>query len=85
MLIQGKVCVANLNVAFRTEQAINLLERGHIAFRTDDIESIKRRLTERGVPFADFGAWAIEGWHQIFFHDPEGNVVEVHRVGNPKS
>src|ERR1700730_4579383 len=53
----------------------------NVAFRTDDIEGIKRRLTERGVPYADFGAWAIEGWHQIFFHDPEGNIVEVHQVG----
>src|SRR4051812_40576695 len=49
----------DLNVAFRTGQAINPLERGHIAFRTDDIEGIKRRLTERGVPFADYGQWAI--------------------------
>ena len=73
----------DLNVAFRTKQPINPLERGHIAFRTDDIEGIKRRLTERDVPFADFGAWAIEGWHQIFFHDPEGNIVEVHQVGEP--
>jgi glyoxylase I family protein len=75
----------DLNVAFRTKQAINPLERGHIAFRTDDIESIKQRLTERGVPYADFGAWAIEGWHQIFFHDPEGNIVEVHQVGKSAS
>jgi catechol 2,3-dioxygenase-like lactoylglutathione lyase family enzyme len=73
----------DLNVGFRTKQAINPLERGHIAFRTDDIEGIKRRLTERGVPFADYGTWAIEGWHQIFFHDPEGNIVEVHQVGEP--
>lgn len=75
----------DLNVAFRTKQAINPLERGHIAFRTDDIEAIKARLTERGVPYADFGAWAIEGWHQIFFHDPEGNIVEVHQVGEAAS
>ena len=40
----------DLNVAFRTKQPINPLERGHIAFRTDDIEGIKRRLTERDVP-----------------------------------
>lgn len=73
----------DLNVAFKTGQAINPLERGHIAFRTDDIEGIKRRLTERGVPYADFGQWAIKGWHQIFFHDPEGNIVEVHQVGQP--
>src|SRR6516164_71175 len=31
----------DLNVAFRTKQPINPLERGHIAFRTDDIEGIK--------------------------------------------
>jgi catechol 2,3-dioxygenase-like lactoylglutathione lyase family enzyme len=71
----------DLNVAFRTRQSIDPLERGHIAFRADDIEAIKARLTARGVPYADFGAWAIEGWHQIFFHDPEGNIVEVHQVG----
>ena len=57
----------DLTVAFRTKQPINPLERGHIAFRTDDIGGIKRRLTERGVPYADYGAWAIEGWLQIFF------------------
>ena len=74
----------DLNVAFRTKQAINPLERGHIAFRTDDIEGIKRRLTERGVPFADYGEWAIPGWQQIFLHDPDGNIVEVHQVGVPK-
>jgi glyoxylase I family protein len=68
-------------VAFRTKQAINPLANTHIAFRTDDIEGIKRRLTERGVPYADYGAWAIKGWTQIFFHDPEGNIVEVHQVG----
>ncbi|MGD0107148.1 MAG: VOC family protein [Rhodopila sp.] len=73
----------DLNVAFRNGQAINPLERGHIAFRTDDIEGIKRRLTERGVPFADYGTWAIPGWQQIFFHDPEGTIVEVHQVGEP--
>jgi glyoxylase I family protein len=75
----------DLNVAFRTGQAINPLERGHIAFRTDDIEGVKRRLTERGVPFADYGEWAIEGWQQIFFHDPDGTIVEVHQVGEPAS
>jgi catechol 2,3-dioxygenase-like lactoylglutathione lyase family enzyme len=73
----------DLNVSFRTGQAINPLERGHTAFRTDDIEGIKRRLTERGVPFSDYGTWAIPGWQQIFFHDPEGNIIEVHQVGEP--
>ena len=65
---------------FRTGQAINPVERGHIAFRTDDIEAFKKRLKEKGIPFSDYGAWAMKGWEQIFFHDPEGNVIEVHQV-----
>jgi catechol 2,3-dioxygenase-like lactoylglutathione lyase family enzyme len=67
-------------ISFRTGQAINPVERGHIAFRTDDIDAFKRRLKEKGIPFSDYGAWAMKGWEQIFFHDPEGNVIEVHQV-----
>jgi glyoxylase I family protein len=70
----------DLDVAFRTGQPPNPLERGHIAFRTDDIEAFKKRLTEKGIPFSDYGAWAMKGWAQIFFYDPEGNVIEVHQV-----
>jgi glyoxylase I family protein len=70
----------DLDIGFRTGQAINPVERGHIAFRTDDIESIKKRLNERGIRFSDYGAWAMKGWEQIFFHDPDGNVVELHQA-----
>lgn len=70
----------DLEVGFRTNQAINPLERGHIAFRTDDIAAFKTRLKDKGIPFSDYGAWAMNGWEQIFFHDPEGNIVEVHQV-----
>jgi len=70
----------DLNVGFRTGQAVNPVERGHIAFRTDDIDAFKRRLKEKGIPFSDFGAWAMKGWEQIFFYDPDGNIVEVHQV-----
>jgi catechol 2,3-dioxygenase-like lactoylglutathione lyase family enzyme len=69
----------DLGVGFRTNNAINPLERGHLAFRTDDIEAFKRRLKDKGIPFSNYGAWAMSGWEQIFFHDPEGNVVEVHQ------
>ena len=37
-------------------------------------------LDEKGEPYSDYGTWAMNGWHQIFFHDPDGNVVEVHQV-----
>jgi glyoxylase I family protein len=70
----------DLGVGFRTKQAVNPLERGHIAFRTDDIAAFKKRLDEKGIPYSDYGTWAMNGWHQIFFYDPEGNVIEVHQV-----
>ncbi|MCC2663434.1 MAG: glyoxalase [Geminicoccaceae bacterium] len=70
----------DLEVGFRTGKAINPLERGHLAFRTDDIETFKRRLEEKGIPYADYGGFAMSGWQQIFFHDPEGNVIEVHQA-----
>jgi catechol 2,3-dioxygenase-like lactoylglutathione lyase family enzyme len=70
----------DMGVSFRTGQAINPVERGHIAFRTDDIEAFKRRLAEKGIAYSDFGTWAMRGWEQIFFYDPDGNIVEVHQV-----
>jgi glyoxylase I family protein len=70
----------DLQIGFKTGQAINPLEKGHIAFRTDDIAAFKKRLEEKGIPYSDYGAWAMKGWQQIFFHDPDGNVVEVHQV-----
>jgi catechol 2,3-dioxygenase-like lactoylglutathione lyase family enzyme len=77
---QVHVAERDLDVGFRTGQPLNPLERGHIAFRTDDIEAFKRRLDEKGIAYADYRDWAMSGWHQIFFHDPEGNVIEVHQV-----
>jgi catechol 2,3-dioxygenase-like lactoylglutathione lyase family enzyme len=70
----------DLEVGFRTGKPLNPVERGHIAFRTDDIEAFKRRLEEKGIAYADYGDWAMSGWQQIFFYDPEGNVIEVHQV-----
>ena len=72
----------DLKIGFKTGQAINPLEKGHIAFRTDDIAAFKKRLEAKGIPFSDFGAWAMKGWQQIFFHDPDGNVIEVHQAND---
>ena len=70
----------DLGVGFRTGQAVNPVDRGHIAFRTDDIAAFKKRLDEKGIPYSDYGSWAMNGWHQIFFYDPDGNVIEVHQA-----
>ena len=71
----------DLGVGHRMGHAVNPLERGHIAFRTDDIEAVKKRLTDLGIPFSDYGAWAMGGWYQIFFQDPEGTIIEIHQPG----
>ncbi len=79
---QFHLATKDLEVGFRTKNAVNPLERGHIAFRTDNIEVFKKRLEERGVPYSDYGNWAMNGWYQIFFYDPEGNVIEVHQAAD---
>ena len=56
---------------------VNPVERGHIAFRCDDIKAIMARLDRVGVHYSDYGEWAVPGWHQIYFKDPLGNVIEV--------
>jgi len=71
----------DVDLGFRMKHVINPLERGHFCFRTDDIEGFKRRLEEQGIPYADYGKWAMAGWYQIFFHDPDGNIIEVHQTG----
>jgi glyoxylase I family protein len=77
---QVHIAEKDLNVNFRTGQSINPVERGHIAFRTDDIDAFKQRLKDKGIPYSDFGTWAMKGWEQIFFYDPDGNIIEVHQV-----
>lgn len=67
------------DVAFRNGQVINPVERGHIAFRTDDLAGFLKMLDEKGIPYSDYGTAFAKEWHQVFFHDPEGNVIEVHQ------
>lgn len=77
---QFHIAERDLNICSRTGKGVNPLDRGHVAFRTDDIAAFKARLQEHGIPFADFGDWAMSGWQQIFFYDPDGNVIEVHQI-----
>ena len=74
------IALQDLGVAFRTKQSLNPLDRGHIAFRTDDIEAFKAMLREKNIPFADYGVWAMGGWYQIFLQDPNGTIIEVHQA-----
>ena len=70
----------DLGLAMHHNKAINPLERGHIAFRTDDIAAFKAHLEEKGVPYVDYGTTFTVHWHQVFFLDPAGTIIEVHQV-----
>ena len=79
--VEFHITKKDVNLGFQMKHYINPIEKGHFCFRTDDIEGFKKKLEEMGVPYADYGKWAIAGWYQIFFHDPSGNVIEVHQIG----
>lgn len=77
---QVHIAEKDLSVGFRTKNVVNPVERGHIAFRTDDIASFKKRLDAKGIRYSDYGDFAMAGWQQIFFYDPDGNIIEVHQA-----
>ena len=78
--IQMHLAEKDLEVNFRTRLPVNPVEKGHIAFRTDDLDGFMKRLDDAGISYSDFGDRAVAGWRQIFFYDPVGTVIEVHQV-----
>lgn len=78
--LQMHIAEKDMQIGFRTGKVVNPVARGHIAFRTDDLDAVKQRLDEKGIKYSDYGDWAMAGWKQIFFYDPDGNVVEVHQA-----
>ena len=77
--VQMHLAQKDLSVNFNTGHFINPVEKGHIAYRTDDIEAFKKHLKENNIEFTDWGDIGVSGWHQIFFYDPDGNIIEVHQ------
>ena len=78
--VQTHIAERDVLAGFKTGQIVNAVARGHIAYRTDDLDAFKAHLDARGVPYSDWGHAAVQGWRQIFFYDPDGNVIEVHEV-----
>lgn len=79
--IQTHLAQKDVQAGFSTGHIVNPVSRGHIAYRTDDIAAFKAHLEARNIPYSDWGNTAVAGWHQIFFYDPDGNVIEVHQAG----
>ena len=78
--MQMHLAEQDLTVANKHNQEINPVEKGHIAFRTDNIEEFKALLKEKNIKFSDYGTAFAKDWYQIFFQDPIGNVIEVHQL-----
>ena len=81
--MQMHLAEREFGVAFRNGQVINPVERGHIAFRTDDLAAFLKILEDNNIPYSDYGTAFSREWHQVFFLDPEGNVIEVHQQVAP--
>ncbi len=77
--MQMHLAQRDFRVAFKNGQVINPVDRGHIAFRTDDLAAFLKILDARNIPYSDYGHAFSAEWHQVFFQDPEGNVIEVHQ------
>ena len=78
--IQTHLAQKDVQAGFRTGHVVNPVSHGHIAYRTDDLAAFKAHLEAKGVAYSDWGNAAVAGWSQIFFYDPDGNVIEVHQV-----
>ena len=78
--MQMHLAEKDLNVSAKHKMHINPVEKGHIAFRTDDIEEFKTHLRKKNIQFSDYGTAFAKEWYQIFFHDPVGNIIEVHQL-----
>ena len=68
----------------RTEADAETGYDGKIRFATEGsmqfhLAEFLRRLDEKGIPYSDYGTAFAKEWHQVFFQDPEGNVIEVHQ------
>ena len=50
------------------------------ARKSEELEKAQAHLQARGIPYAHWGNAAVKGWDQIFFYDPDGNIIEVHQV-----
>ena len=79
-VIQTHLAQKDVGAGFRTGQTVNPVSHGHIAYRCDDIAAFKAHLEAHDIPYSDWGQTAVRGWHQIFFYDPDGTVIEVHQI-----
>lgn len=70
---------ADPDFAERNALAHNPSVGGHVAFEVKDLRAVIRRLEAAGTPYSDAGVFAIPGLWNIYFNDPDGNLIEVNQ------
>ena len=68
--MQMHLAEQDLTVAAKHSQHINPVERGHIAFRTDDIRPSKPCCGKNDIDFADYGTAFVKGMVPDFLSRP---------------
>ena len=78
--MQMHIAEQDLTIANKHNQEINHVEKGHIAFRTDDIDADVARLREKGYQFtSDEPTPGAHGARVIFIHPKscDGVLIEL--------
>ena len=57
--IQTHIAQRDVLAGFKTGHMVNAVARGHIAYRTDDLDAFKAHLEDAGVPYSDWGHTAV--------------------------
>ena len=73
-IMQMHLAERNLDVAHKHNKHINPVERGHIAFRTDDINSFIKLLDDRKIPYSDYGTTLQRNGIKSFFTTPKATL-----------
>ena len=61
------------------ETVINT-QANHIAFAVEDVDAVEQRLREHGIEYKR-KVIPDRQIHQLFFHDPDGHMIELGRYG----
>ena len=67
LIATGAAGAGNADISIRAD---------HVAFHVSDIERVRELLEEHGIPYK-LNYVADTGVMQLFFHDPDGNHIEI--------
>ena len=82
--VDSTLVLAATNQFLEAHNKKNCLTALHVNHQTQSDSSswqkhCEKFCKEHNINFTDWGDIGVSGWHQIFFHDPDGNIIEVHQ------